>query len=60
MKQGKEHQRDLFLAFICVYIFAAETLDSCTYSSLLVTCLADKGRTNCGDWPVGNLPFHQG
>ncbi|KAI7815392.1 putative odorant binding-like protein [Rhyzopertha dominica] len=35
----------------------ADTLDSCTYSSLLVTCLAEKGRQNCGDWPVGKLPF---
>nr|USH46133.1 odorant binding protein 1 [Apriona germarii] len=32
-------------------------VDSCTYSAQLVTCLANKGRINCDDWPAGNLPF---
>ncbi|KAJ8923086.1 hypothetical protein NQ315_001638 [Exocentrus adspersus] len=32
-------------------------LDSCAHSTKLVTCLANKGRMNCEDWPAGNLPF---
>nr|UYS88353.1 odorant binding protein 1 [Aromia bungii] len=31
--------------------------DTCAYSSKIVTCLANKGRVNCADWPAGNLPF---
>ncbi|RZB39598.1 uncharacterized protein BDFB_001231 [Asbolus verrucosus] len=34
------------------------TMDPCSYSIKLVTCLADKGKSNCADWPVGELPFH--
>ena len=35
------------------------TMDPCSYSVKLVTCLAEKGKSNCSDWPVGDLPFHQ-
>lgn len=59
MKQGIL-TREVVVGFSFDIFFVAETLDSCTFASLLVTCLAEKGRTNCGDWPVGNLPFHQG
>nr|AKK25130.1 odorant binding protein 2 [Dendroctonus ponderosae] len=31
--------------------------NSCEYSTKLVTCLAGKGKSNCADWPVGDLPF---
>nr|AGI05168.1 odorant-binding protein 20 [Dendroctonus ponderosae] len=31
--------------------------DSCEYSTKLVTCLAGRGKSNCADWPVGDLPF---
>ncbi|EFA09155.2 uncharacterized protein Obp59a [Tribolium castaneum] len=34
-----------------------DTMDPCSYSNKLVTCLAEKGRSNCADWPVGELPF---
>ncbi|XP_044252996.1 general odorant-binding protein 71 [Tribolium madens] len=34
-----------------------DTMDPCSYSNKLVTCLAEKGRSNCADWPVGDLPF---
>nr|UYB94403.1 odorant-binding protein 1 [Lytta caraganae] len=33
------------------------TLDSCGFSMRLISCLADKGKANCADWPVGDLPF---
>nr|AMP19495.1 odorant binding protein 13 [Tomicus yunnanensis] len=29
----------------------------CEYSTKLVTCLAEKGKSNCEDWPTGDLPF---
>ncbi|XP_074037896.1 odorant-binding protein 59a [Leptinotarsa decemlineata] len=32
-------------------------MDSCSYSTKLVTCLAERGRANCADWPAGGLPF---
>nr|CAH7722928.1 unnamed protein product [Callosobruchus chinensis] len=32
-------------------------LDSCAASTKLMTCLAEKGRANCEDWPAGGLPF---
>nr|ALR72500.1 odorant binding protein 12 [Colaphellus bowringi] len=32
-------------------------LDSCSYTTKLITCLADKGKSNCADWPAGALPF---
>ncbi|CAH1109941.1 unnamed protein product [Psylliodes chrysocephalus] len=34
-----------------------DNLDICSYSNKLVKCLADKGRSNCSDWPAGSLPF---
>nr|AUF72975.1 odorant-binding protein [Anoplophora chinensis] len=34
-----------------------KNMDSCAYSTQLVSCLANKGRMNCEDWPAGNLPF---
>jgi hypothetical protein len=34
------------------------TMDPCTYSVKLVTCLAERGKTNCADWPIGDLPLH--
>ncbi|CAG9857180.1 unnamed protein product [Phyllotreta striolata] len=35
----------------------ANNLDLCGYSNKLVKCLADKGKSNCADWPAGALPF---
>ncbi|CAG9767379.1 unnamed protein product [Ceutorhynchus assimilis] len=34
-----------------------ESKNSCEHSSKLVMCLADMGKSNCEDWPAGNLPF---
>nr|UWL63312.1 odorant binding protein 22 [Pagiophloeus tsushimanus] len=34
-----------------------DSQNPCEYSSKLVTCLAQKGKSNCDDWPTGNLPL---
>ncbi|XP_066246142.1 odorant-binding protein 59a [Euwallacea similis] len=34
-----------------------DSTNPCEFSSKLIGCVAEKGRTNCEDWPVGNLPF---
>nr|AIX97068.1 odorant-binding protein 22 [Dastarcus helophoroides] len=34
-----------------------DSANACEFSTRIVTCLADKGRSNCADWPAGNLPF---
>lgn len=31
--------------------------DACSYSIKLVNCLAEKGKENCDDWPIGDLPL---
>ncbi|CAH1116926.1 unnamed protein product [Phaedon cochleariae] len=35
----------------------ANESDSCEYSNKLIICLAEKGKSNCADWPAGTLPF---
>lgn len=39
------------------YVFLDGFGEACEYSSKLVLCLATKGKTNCADWPVSNLPI---
>ncbi|XP_066151657.1 general odorant-binding protein 71 [Euwallacea fornicatus] len=34
-----------------------DSANPCEFSSKLTGCLAEKGRTNCEDWPTGNIPF---
>ncbi|KAL1494122.1 hypothetical protein ABEB36_009771 [Hypothenemus hampei] len=31
--------------------------NGCEYSTNLINCLGEKGKSNCEDWPAGNLPF---
>ncbi|XP_060521779.1 uncharacterized protein LOC132699209 [Cylas formicarius] len=31
--------------------------EACRYSTKLVTCLTEKGRSSCDDWPQGSLPW---
>lgn len=40
-----------------LFLILGNKTDPCVFSSQLITCLADKGKSNCGDWPVGELPF---
>lgn len=32
-------------------------VDPCYFSTQLIKCLAEKGKSNCGDWPMTELPF---
>ncbi|KAG5900185.1 hypothetical protein JTB14_035330 [Gonioctena quinquepunctata] len=41
----------------CFLEFNEDELDSCSYSNKLITCLAERGKSNCADWPAGALPF---
>nr|USE58850.1 odorant-binding protein [Lasioderma serricorne] len=38
---------------------STDASDPCNYSNILVTCLAEKGRQNCADWPVDSLAFEE-
>lgn len=41
----------LFFTFLDVHV------DPCYFSTQLIKCLAEKGKSNCGDWPMTELPF---
>nr|AKI84377.1 OBP19 [Holotrichia parallela] len=34
-----------------------EHVDSCYFSTQLVKCLAERGRSNCSDWPMSDFPL---
>nr|AKC58533.1 odorant binding protein 12 [Anomala corpulenta] len=34
-----------------------EHMDSCSFSTQLIKCLAEKGKSNCADWPMSDVPF---